>query len=557
MLYRDYKQRLEKYKNAIDWVWRFRIPLLLAFGLLVTLISVLVGITGNVSGIECPATIDYGTDYNIEGKAVFRKATVEYRKQGASDWSEEKPIRIGAYEVRAVSTSATGKKKIGKSSSFTLVPKQLEVSASGSSFVYGELPEVAAALAYRDRFTESHLSFEWKTWKVCRVTPSVGNIVDENGVDVTECYTVLLTAKNMNVIPRPISLRTESATKVYDGTPLKAEGYSLVEGTLLDGETLQVDFPVQTDAAERKNIPECTVFDKNGKDITVCYDVSVQAGTLNVLPREIMVRTGSKTWIHDGNPHSFWDRGTYAIEGLLEGHYGTVVQATSVTDVTDTDKEVGYRNNELDIFIRDENGKDVTRNYAFSYEYGHLRIKTRIYITVYCIQKTYDGTPLRFERGDYHVVKPPDVTVSLDLSGLSLTEAGYLPLSAAYGIPIRVEDIATGMDVRGENLLEFTGEADEPILKIEKRKIEVRSISITEVPGYSPLYGWKTERPAWISLGSLADGHSIEIEVTGILNVYEATAENTISSVKIFDASHRDVTQNYAISLSPGELRWK
>ncbi len=557
MLYREYKQRLEKRKNTIYKIWRFRYLVLTAFVLLATLIGVMIGITGNVYDVKCPETIEYGADYNIVGKAIFRKATVEYRKKGASDWSEEKPILVGDYEVRAVSTSAAGRKKVGKSASFSLVPKKADVSILGDSFIYGESPVVTASLVYGDRFTESHLEYEWNGKMACKVTPFVEKIVDENGLDVTEFYELICNAKDMTVNPRPITIQTDSATKVYDGTPLVAEGFSLIEGTLLDGETIQVELPAfQIDAAERQNIPEFAVLDKNGNNISECYDVSVMAGTLKVLPREIRVKTGSKTWIYDGEPHSFCDPGSYEVKGLLAGHSYELIKAVAVTDVTDTADEIGYRNNELTFRISDKNGEDISHNYAVSYEYGHLRIKTVIYISIYSIKKAYDGTPLQLGQGDYHVVKPPEVSVSIDLSGLSITEVGFIPLSAVYERRIRVEDAVTGEDVREDNRLEILGEADEPILEVEKRKIEVTSISITKVCGYRPLYGWEVERPAWISLGTLANGHSIEIEVTGVLDASEDSVENTISSVKIFDSLHNDITRYYDITLRFGILRW-
>ncbi len=160
-----------------------------------------------------------------------------------------------------------------------------------------------------------------------------------------------------------------------------------------------------------------------------------------------------------------------------------------------------------------------------------------------------------FDEGDFYVVKPPDVTVHLDLSGLWLTDVGSIPLSALSAVPLTVTDPA-GEDAKAQNRWRFVGEEEDPVLTVEPRKLEVASKSISKVNHGQSLNGWETLSPAWISYGTLAKGHTIEIEVTGVLLPRASATENTIASVKIYDASGTEVTQNYAISLRPGILQW-
>ena len=224
--------------------------------------------------------------------------------------------------------------------------------------------------------------------------------------------------------------------------------------------------------------------------------------------------------------------------------------------MTDTADEVRYRDNEIFIGVLDAEGKDVTANYEITYDYGKLRIKTKILLTVYSLQKKYDGTPLMFEAGDCYVVKPPDVSVFLDLAGFSLTDVGTLPLRAVFDAPLSVTDPLTGRDVRDENLWEFVGNADDPILTVAPRRLKITSNSIVAIPSGQTPYGWAGTNAAWISFGTLAKGHTIQIEVTGTLSPDAPSAENTIASVKIFDAFSVDVTDNYEIELHPGTLAW-
>ena len=62
---------------------------------------------------------------------------------------------------------------------------------------------------------------------------------------------------------------------------------------------------------------------------------------------------------------------------------------------------------------------------------------------------------------------------------------------------------------------------------------------------------------AWISKGTLATGHRIEITVSGVLQLNEATAPNTISGVSVFDEAGNDVTSFYRIEIIEGLLSWQ
>ncbi len=377
MLYREYKHRLTKCMGAFEVAWRFRYLILSALVMIITLICVLCGITGNVSRVKCPEEIEYGSEYTIEGHAVFRRATVQFRAEGAADWSEEKPKLVGSYEVRAVSHGIYGGMRVGAVSSFRVTPKTVELSVEGDSFLYGEMPQAAVSLAYRDRLEGEHFEYDWKDGDRCAVTVYAGRILNEKGADVTSCYTLVSEPREVSVLPRPLILSTDDATKVYDGEPLTSEHYELMEGTLAEGERLELSFPsLQTDAGECKNLPVCKVYAEDGTDVTQYYDVTVHSGTLKVLPRPLTVKTGSETWIYDGLSHRYDVPGSFEVSGLADGQTAFVKDAVELTDITDTQEEVGYRENVLTIGVSDADENDVTQNYEITYEYGKLRIKT-------------------------------------------------------------------------------------------------------------------------------------------------------------------------------------
>ena len=107
MLYQKYKQHLTKRWKLFEKLWHFRFLILLILVLVIALTVTLLAITGNVSLVSCPETVEYGSAYAPEGHAIFRQSTVQYRAKGApeSAWTEERPIVIGSYEARAVSRS--------------------------------------------------------------------------------------------------------------------------------------------------------------------------------------------------------------------------------------------------------------------------------------------------------------------------------------------------------------------------------------------------------------------------------------------------------------------
>ena len=92
-----------------------------------------------------------------------------------------------------------------------------------------------------------------------------------------------------------------------------------------------------------------------------------------------------------------------------------------------------------------------------------------------------------------------------------------------------------------------------------RRTIQIATLSIARTRGDEPLYGTETDAGGevyWLSRGSLLSGHSIRCEVTGVLMPEEDEAENTLSNIRIYDRTGRDVTEYYRIETLYGTLRW-
>lgn len=648
MLYQNYKEKLSGCMKFLEKVWRFRLFILIGIVLLLALLFTMLGITGIVYAESCPSSTEYGTPIAFQAKALFRKPETQYRAAGEGEWTTEQPTLAGDYEVRAVSRSGFGGETHGKIFSYSVLPRRTEVSVTEEIYVYGETLTASAELAYQDTILESTFSARAISEDRCEVEVERVTIVSENGDDVTSCYDLVYKSALLALKRRNITLRVEDASKTYDGTPLSSADYALTEGTLADGDTLSISFPVSlTEAGERENTPVFCILNADGEDVTPFYDIREEIGTLKVEarhidilgtdcektydgqplalsalrvaeatplvgghrleqveeiteagiysaeellrivdengqdvtycytfdalpairihPLKIAIETSSETWVYDGEPHSAAsEQDLWLAEDskpLLAGHTLSVdpacLSAVTLTEITDSETEVGYRDNALICLITDGSGKDVTKNYEIEYRYGQLRIKTKVIITVYPISKYYDGKELAFEREDYTIKAPPDEDISLE--GLpTITEAGEITLGELKaGVTVIISEKGTGKPYQGINVLEWNGSDYTAVLTVHRREITITSNSVATVCEGRPLYGYEEGKQSYyISMGSLAEGHRLEVTVTGILYPGEQQASNTIDAFYIYDEEGREVTQNYLAALSEGILEW-
>ncbi len=386
-------------------------------------------------------------------------------------------------------------------------------------------------------------------------------IKDGSGEDKTSSYSLTFEAGDICILRKTIKVSTPSNSWTYNGEEHFNCDYSV--GEVLEGHTFLgkvISFAKITNAGSVLNsvVLETTVLNGD-KDVTGNYALDYEYGTLNVVPRKFKVRTGNGSWVYDKKPHTCLDFELVDSgegEGLLQGAVA-VPHSAGVSNITDT-AEIGYAQNILGFTVT-ENGRDVTKNYTVYGEWGKLRIKSPVEITVFGKSKQYDGSPLELGKTDYAVTKvPPDVKaewVSAEIEG-KLNTVGELSLAEVAKSSTAALTDGEGNDrtAGGENRIDFICETAP--LKILPRAIEITSVSIAKTADGEILSGNIGEKSAWISLGSLLNGHRIETEVTGTLSPNENSAQNTISAVRILDEKGVDVSLFYSIKLRPGLLEW-
>ncbi|MDE6441720.1 MAG: transglutaminase-like domain-containing protein [Clostridia bacterium] len=203
-------------------------------------------------------------------------------------------------------------------------------------------------------------------------------IVDENGADVTDNYTIEYLTGQITVNPRTITISTSSAKKEYDGTPLTANEQSdhiITDGTLLDGEEITfINNTSITDAGIVYNtFSRVYVKDAKGRDKSNNYEFICEAGTLEITARKISIEAQSEMHEYDGKPFSCNKlKGVTSESNLLEGHEITA------WDIPAQATDVGVWENYIAaVTISDTEDKDVTNNYELDFHSGQLMITPR------------------------------------------------------------------------------------------------------------------------------------------------------------------------------------
>jgi hypothetical protein len=112
-----------------------------------------------------------------------------------------------------------------------------------------------------------------------------------DGVDVTDNYFYGFTYfyGTLEVTKRPITITAASDSKVYDGTELTNNGYTITSGTLVEGQSIDSITLVgsQTEIGSSTNVVSGAVItDSSSNDVTANYDITYVDGTLTVEENE-------------------------------------------------------------------------------------------------------------------------------------------------------------------------------------------------------------------------------------------------------------------------------
>ena len=208
-----------------------------------------------------------------------------------------------------------------------------------------------------------------------KTTITVGNvqIFDQQGNDISPAFNVTKKTGTLHIYVDNLSFQTSSASKTYDGTPLKADNWTQIGGQILSTHTMTVEMPQLTNAGSERNIPKLYITDENGVDVTDWYvldEAHSNIGDLTVDKRVLHITSRDATAPYEAGvaltQHEFDMDGTVA-----DGEY-------IVVKITGEQYEVGYSENTIrweDVRIyRESDGSNTTANYRISATAGILTV---------------------------------------------------------------------------------------------------------------------------------------------------------------------------------------
>lgn len=362
--YHRYVEKMRKLQKPARFLYRWRWRLLAAAGAVLALYVCALFLAGSFMGQARCEDFVYGETPVCGLKAPGGEVHYEYAPaQAEAPWQADLPTEPGLYRIRAVSENSLGITRFSREMQASLLPRALTVRVEAGEYVYGDFSQALAeentraeGLLPGDQLYDVHYDFQGSQAEGYRAEATQVRVRNAQGRDVTACYRVQTQAGSFAMVPRPVTVRAEDQEKVYDGQNWDAVTAVVSEGTLLEGHRLSVTcqaLPAQagTHAIE----PVCRIQDAQGGDVTGCYAVTPEAGTLTVQPIVLQFAPERYEWVYGDEARG----GQVRLVGgqILSGHrleyrvswpenagtYGLQVEATVYDQAGEDVFEEGYR----------------------------------------------------------------------------------------------------------------------------------------------------------------------------------------------------------------------
>lgn len=221
-------------------------------------------------------------------------------------------------------------------------------------------------------------------------------IKNADGKDVTDQFGNVSTGfATLLVTKRPVTVVSEDASKVYDGTPLTKHEAGVTEGSMVDGENFVYEFTgIQTVAGESPNSFIISAGDGTNLDN---YEITKQEGTLKVEPKGIvpgedngMKVTKPVDKVYNGKEQKFVPVVTDGDKALVENVDYVVTYTDALGFEDDAAAKDDFTNVTGDIFVTVAG----IGNYAGSLTQSYQITPKPYTVTTVSGSKVYDGTPL-------------------------------------------------------------------------------------------------------------------------------------------------------------------
>lgn len=215
-------------------------------------------------------------------------------------------------------------------------------------------------------------------------------VIGGTETDVTNQYSAEIPTVSFEIEKRPLTVRTASAVKEYDGAALsRADGLTVTGLAEDDGFTVHASSSVtNAQTGVRNEITSFTITSRKETDVKDNYDIVWEYGTLTVLPRKITVTSPDGRWEYDGAEKSLVEI-TFSDE-LFEAVVDGTASHASVLRVGTVSNSIGF------LIKNSETGNEEDKsNFDITTRWGTLEITRRdITLTISDVSKLYDGQPL-------------------------------------------------------------------------------------------------------------------------------------------------------------------
>jgi hypothetical protein len=438
---------------------------------------------------------------------------------------------------------------IQEPAAITLLPRPVEFSFKGSEKIYDGTPlsnetyDLKGELAVGDRF-ELDPSLQ-QTDIGSTLNRRQVRMLNQADLDVTHLYDISIESESLMVNKRPLTLRSNAMSKMYDGIKFSEELFvqEIVSGTLLAGHRMETTFLQATRFIVGADVNAFTVniFSDDGEIVNELYDLDLEFGNFSITKRPLTVETNSAQKVYDG---TILENRGYTITA---GELSSYDRIESVCDSSIL--AFGEIPNACSFTILHESDEDVTSSYDLNAIPGQLLIDQRpLTIQLPSRQKVYDGTALEVD--DFIVDETQlaeEHTIRLD-QWTSVINAGTYDHDFQWTILD-----SQGIPVTSNYQLQVLGIED--AVTISRRPLSLLTKSLTRTYNATPLEVFSAASNADrfdIVNGDLAVGHSIRVlssssltNVGSIPNVIEVVIENALNN---------NVTSNYDLNIEAGTL---
>ena len=474
------------------------------------------------------------------------------------------------------------------SGTLTVEKRPLFIQTETHSKPYDGTPLSAADLAYTyDGLVDGQtIAIKDGTANWVIKTGSVQNaftpvITDGAGNETTGNYEYSFPEDSMlTITPRDLTIKSKAVSKTYDGTPLTCEEFA-TNGLIgiVEGDDVKATFTgTITNAGEAMNdftVDKIVSENEMLGDVTDCYIITPQYGTLTVEKRTIKVVTSTLEKVYDGTVlQEKGVDGDYAnliqvdeangCYGLVTGH--RLIAKTYYNSIKDVqwvgegdNKEVTSVENKIDFLV---SNAEIDKNYDIQCTYGTLKITPRpITVKSEGLDEVYNGQP--YTNANYDYLKEEDNAGLLESLGHSITATftgsqtnaydennetqGYGASDNLFTIKIASpeNDVTKNYEITyvygilkvTPRLITITAESRETVYSGETQKIEKDPlVKIDNLVSWHTLSGVKTMGGSGINAGEYP---------------HEINHAETVVCIKDGD---NEVTKNYQISFEDGKL---